>query len=211
MRVRLSAFTSPTNVREEDLADFLFFFRKPLALSPFSLDDYEAALRHSSPDTPCILIAEVHAALINVIVRDGSPRKESPSPPPAAGVATRNGTSHHATASKAAALAKLEFDSDDNESGEEEDSEAEADEIDSRASSVADSTDVSEPPEAAAPETEMDENDVFAAAKKYGKSWDKRLLKGDNHREGWEYSLCGALSKVRKPHFSVFARSCGTS
>lgn len=33
-------------------------------LSFFTLDDYEHAIRHSLPDTPCNLLAEVHSVLI---------------------------------------------------------------------------------------------------------------------------------------------------
>ena len=36
----------------------------PLHLSTFTLDEFEAALRHSTYDPPCILIAEIHATLI---------------------------------------------------------------------------------------------------------------------------------------------------
>lgn len=36
----------------------------PLHLSTFTLDEFEAALRHNTSDPPCILIAEIHATLI---------------------------------------------------------------------------------------------------------------------------------------------------
>lgn len=38
--------------------------RQPLHLSFFSLDDFEHAIRHSFPDPPCNLLAEVHSVLI---------------------------------------------------------------------------------------------------------------------------------------------------
>ena len=36
----------------------------PLHLSTFTLDEFEAALRHNTNDPPCSLIAEIHATLI---------------------------------------------------------------------------------------------------------------------------------------------------
>lgn len=36
----------------------------PLHLSTFTLDEFEAALRHNTSDPPCALIAEIHATLI---------------------------------------------------------------------------------------------------------------------------------------------------
>lgn len=37
---------------------------QPLHLSPFTLDEYEHALRHSVRDPPCLLLAEIHSVLI---------------------------------------------------------------------------------------------------------------------------------------------------
>ena len=36
----------------------------PLHLSVFSLDEFEQAIRHSVPDLPCALLAEVHSTLV---------------------------------------------------------------------------------------------------------------------------------------------------
>lgn len=38
--------------------------RQPLHLSPFTLDDFEQALRHTLADLPCSLLAEIHATLV---------------------------------------------------------------------------------------------------------------------------------------------------
>ncbi len=43
---------------------------KPLALSTFSIDQLENALYHKDQFSPCVLLTEVHAALLNVIRRD---------------------------------------------------------------------------------------------------------------------------------------------
>ncbi|KAL9940166.1 hypothetical protein V8E36_000871 [Tilletia maclaganii] len=49
---------------------------KPLQLSPFTLDDFEAALRHNTHEPQCTLIVEIHAAVLNTIIRDGNFSKE---------------------------------------------------------------------------------------------------------------------------------------
>ncbi|KAF9821952.1 hypothetical protein IEO21_00382 [Rhodonia placenta] len=44
--------------------NFLVVYGQPLHLSPFTMDEFEQALRHSIPDVPCALLAEIHATLI---------------------------------------------------------------------------------------------------------------------------------------------------
>ncbi|KAK7058808.1 hypothetical protein VNI00_001432 [Paramarasmius palmivorus] len=44
--------------------NFLVVHGQPLHLSPFTLDEFEHAIRHSLPDLPCNLLAEVHSTLI---------------------------------------------------------------------------------------------------------------------------------------------------
>ncbi|KAH9944458.1 chromatin remodeling complex protein [Epithele typhae] len=44
--------------------NFLVVYGQPLHMSTFTMDDYEAALRHSAIEPRCQLLAEVHAALI---------------------------------------------------------------------------------------------------------------------------------------------------
>lgn len=44
--------------------NFLIVYGQPLHLSVFSLDELEHALRHSLPETPCSLLAEIHSTLI---------------------------------------------------------------------------------------------------------------------------------------------------
>ncbi|KAJ9122599.1 hypothetical protein QFC22_002028 [Naganishia vaughanmartiniae] len=45
-------------------------FWKPLKLAQFSIDEFENALYHRDPYTPCVLIAETHAALLNLLRSD---------------------------------------------------------------------------------------------------------------------------------------------
>lgn len=49
---------------------FLNAFGKALALSPFTIDEYENALYHSNPSQPCVLLQEIHTSLLQVIRND---------------------------------------------------------------------------------------------------------------------------------------------
>ncbi|KAJ7783454.1 chromatin remodeling complex protein [Mycena maculata] len=44
--------------------NFLVVFGQALHISPFTLDEFEHAIRHTATDTPCVLLSEVHASLI---------------------------------------------------------------------------------------------------------------------------------------------------
>lgn len=44
--------------------EFYSASRAPLKLSSFTLDDIEHAIRHSDPDQPVTLIAEIHSSLV---------------------------------------------------------------------------------------------------------------------------------------------------
>ncbi|KAF9068074.1 ATP-utilizing chromatin assembly and remodelling N-terminal-domain-containing protein [Rhodocollybia butyracea] len=44
--------------------NFLVVYGQPLHLSPFTLDEFEHAVKHSIEDIPCPLLAEVHSTLI---------------------------------------------------------------------------------------------------------------------------------------------------
>ncbi|KAH0838447.1 chromatin remodeling complex protein [Lanmaoa asiatica] len=44
--------------------NFLVVYGQPLHISPFTMDDFEHALRHSVIDPPCSLLCEIHATLI---------------------------------------------------------------------------------------------------------------------------------------------------
>ncbi|GJJ08760.1 hypothetical protein Clacol_002979 [Clathrus columnatus] len=56
----------PDPVFESLLMTFSFFtaFGVPLKLSPFTLDDFEGAIRHNDIEQPVTLIAEIHSSLI---------------------------------------------------------------------------------------------------------------------------------------------------
>lgn len=63
----------PADVFEAYLAVYYFFLTlgEPLGISSMALDDFESALRHPVAEPPCVLLAEMHAVLLNAIVRDG--------------------------------------------------------------------------------------------------------------------------------------------
>ncbi|KAJ3758377.1 chromatin remodeling complex protein [Lentinula raphanica] len=44
--------------------NFLVVYGQPLHLSPFTLDEFEHAIKHTDIDIPCALLAEVHSTLI---------------------------------------------------------------------------------------------------------------------------------------------------
>ncbi|KAI9062985.1 chromatin remodeling complex protein [Trametes sanguinea] len=44
--------------------NFVVVYGQPLHISPFTMDDFDAALRHSLIEPPCQLLAEIHATLI---------------------------------------------------------------------------------------------------------------------------------------------------
>ncbi|KAH9857859.1 chromatin remodeling complex protein [Lenzites betulinus] len=47
--------------------NFLVVYGHPLHISSFTMDEFEAALRHSLVDPPCQLLAEIHATLIYIL------------------------------------------------------------------------------------------------------------------------------------------------
>lgn len=164
---------------------FLHAFGKPLMLAPFTLDDYEAALQHNTSD-PCPLITEIHASLINIIVRDGPGLAKDGSTT----VTTSKGGAANGRASKDRSLSAGE-DEEDEESGDElEDSRegsAESDEEEDEEQN-ADDSDVQE-----------SESEVIKAAISVGRGWDKKTLKLEDGRAGWENSLLGLLAKRAQP------------
>lgn len=172
---------------------------KPLALTPFTLDDYEAALRHNTHDPACHLIAEIHGTLINAIVRESSNIK------PIAAAVSSTKTSSKAVVAPALPSDEEDFDETKNET---EDEEEEMDELDSGASSIAETSVEDEEEEEAIDESKEKISspngagleDVFAASRKYGRGWDRKVLRSENFRDGWEYSLCGILSKRGSVH-----------
>jgi hypothetical protein len=60
-----------------------FYFRKPLSVSFFTLDDLELSFYHNIIQPHCTLVIEMHAALLNAIIRDrlqSKNKKRQPTP-----------------------------------------------------------------------------------------------------------------------------------
>ncbi|CEH18856.1 Chromatin remodeling complex WSTF-ISWI, large subunit (contains heterochromatin localization, PHD and BROMO domains) [Ceraceosorus bombacis] len=183
----------------EPLLNTYFFLQacgKPLMLSPFSLDDYEAALRHATNEPPCVLISEIHAALINVVVRDGPHSKDlAPAQLAAKRASSSAAKNNKKSAAKSTAPANEEEDEeedeleDDDEDGDtEDDAEDESDE-------AASDGDASGENGVNGSRFSESETTLLASARSFGAGWEKRLLKAEEDREGWERSLVGALYK----------------
>lgn len=174
---------------------FLQACGKALLLSPFTLDDYVSALGHDTHEPACHMVSEVNASLLNVIVRDTSNAK-TPVAVDADGDSDED-----------------EFDEERNQSEDEADEDAadndeEEDELDSKASSDAGSSahslddedrddDGEQGKEPQADRGERDE--LYATARKLGRGWERKQLRADGFRDGWEYSLIGFLSKRATP------------
>ncbi|KDN52943.1 hypothetical protein K437DRAFT_133069 [Tilletiaria anomala UBC 951] len=188
---------------------FLISCGKALRLSNFTLDDFEAALRHDSPDAFPTLITEAHATLLNVIIGDsmapatttsatvtrsvsgssgcGAPKERIVS----ARVAARNAAS--AIAENAAVVAA---------NGTPAGSRANSEEVDELASDTDDCASAGGAPASQGAgngcvDGEVDEDVEFAAvrdaARQIGKNWRARLLVQDRSRAGWDAALVGCL------------------
>lgn len=61
--------------------------RKPLGLSPFTIDEFENALYHVAAPQACTLLQEVHQTLLNIVRRDAVEAEQAPVLPLKASVA----------------------------------------------------------------------------------------------------------------------------
>ncbi|PWN27366.1 hypothetical protein BDZ90DRAFT_279725 [Jaminaea rosea] len=179
---------------------FLQAFGRPLMLAPFTLDDYQSALQHDTAEPSCTLIAEIHACLINLIVRDGTHSKGL-APAALADKAGARGVSSNGRAGSDGAEEEEEEEEEEVEAEEEEES---GDELDSREATPTAGNDA----EAGEDGEEKDEaedaedavereasHEVLSAAVNLGRGWENRVLKLDDDRRQWEQSLVGILAK----------------
>jgi bromodomain adjacent to zinc finger domain protein 1A len=65
----LLAFNETPGVFESFLTswNFLVAHGHPLHLSPFTLDEFEGALRHNLLEPPCTLLGEIHSTLVYIL------------------------------------------------------------------------------------------------------------------------------------------------
>ncbi|GAA6062122.1 hypothetical protein JCM10212_000876 [Sporobolomyces blumeae] len=170
--------------------NMLSTFSKPLALSPFTLDDYAGALSHRSraPGEECVLLAEIHASLTNVIGTDTSRVLGSSVPAPVLGF---GGESMAVSESTDLAPEKKPFGHDDETPR-------------ASPSLPIEGTEGGEtgvPSYGTTPE-EMLRNRLIRRGTQYGKRWDRQAkLKSDTGRAGWERHLIGAICQRGGPVF----------
>ncbi|EPQ28067.1 uncharacterized protein PFL1_04394 [Pseudozyma flocculosa PF-1] len=179
-----AALPVPVAVFEEFMVSYYFLVAlgKPLSLSVFTLDDYEHALRHSTHEPPCALIAEIHAVLINTIVRDGSHSKDMAPAAIAsrAGAREANGSvapSENGDSVAGPSRAGSAFDEIDG------DADGEGDRAANGNGTARDST-VAE---------------ILRAARELGRGSEKRLLRVEDGRAGWEAQLAALLARRSSP------------
>ena len=182
---------------------FLTSCGKPLKLSNFALDDFEAALRHSTYDPFPSLITEAHASVLNVILLDKNPALAAP---PAASAPTRATTRSASSSSKAtkhavgATAAAGILQANGGAGSSRADSE-EVDELDSREVTPMDAS-VETPAEI----DMQDSGDVYErtpeylavveAARKISAGWKNRYLRYERSRAGWDVAVVGALLEL---------------
>ncbi|WFD34868.1 dolichyl-P-Glc:Glc1Man9GlcNAc2-PP-dolichol alpha-1,3-glucosyltransferase [Malassezia cuniculi] len=139
---------------------FLVSVGKALGLSPIAFDDLDAALRHPTHDPPCALLAEVHTALLQTVVRDGAHSKEL-------------------------APAMIEA----KQRQREQVAVPEAPIPDDASAISSDLDDLDESPERV----------VIDAAHDIGHQWERRALRIEDGRRGWETHVVGCLASRATP------------
>ncbi|WFD32685.1 dolichyl-P-Glc:Glc1Man9GlcNAc2-PP-dolichol alpha-1,3-glucosyltransferase [Malassezia sp. CBS 17886] len=152
---------------------FFLALGRPLGIAPVAYDDFEAALRHSTHDPACVLLAELHAVLLNAIVRDGTGSRDL-----APALVARRRLAAAVAADAAAAAAASAAPS------REGSAQPEPAAVPSDGESVLSDLDDEDAPE----------KHVMDAAHALGCGWERRTLAADVHRAGWEQSVVGCLA-----------------
>lgn len=153
---------------------FLSIFARPLGLFPFSLDDFEHALRHNSTEYKSHILIETNACLLNAIIKE---RKKSKS----SGAASSN-----VYAPPLGGLGRQESENTLSSSSLEEDGHAEA----------STSATITNGSTTAAAQPDLARSCGSAAIMKIGHGWDKHVIPVENDREGWEDVLIGCMNEV---------------
>lgn len=173
---------------------------KPLALSPFTLDDFEASLRHNTHEPACTLISEIHASLLNCIMRDGSFSKDlAPAAMENKANAQREKKEEKEKVEKGRSASRgrsEETDQLDSDHEKEEDKDKSRDEKKEKKENGDDDDDDDDDEELSDEEITDEQKSVQAAAAVVGRGWDKRILRPEDGRPGWERGLVGCLLKV---------------
>ncbi|SPO32699.1 related to ITC1 - subunit of Isw2 chromatin remodelling complex [Ustilago trichophora] len=173
---------------------FLTSTGKTLLLSPFTMDDYEHALRHQLSDPSCTLINEIHRTLINLIVRDGGSSLIANTPAIAASLDVT-----------ASAPGSVDGDEDDGDNNDNAASEAASDVDELEASPNGTHTNGNGHSNNNA-EAEAIAS-LLEAARELSSGWEKLIIRPDNRRERWENSLVGLIAARGTP--DLFPRMIG--
>ncbi|KAJ9475362.1 Imitation switch two complex protein 1 [Pseudozyma hubeiensis] len=179
------ALPVPKELFEAFLGTYFFLISKgkPLLLSPFTMDDYEQALRHSLSDPSCTLINEIHRTLINLIVRDGG-----------SSLVAQGSALVASLDAATSAPASIDGDPEDEAASE---AGSDIDELDPTPSGTQAngnghrSSGHSAEAEAIA--------GLLDAAHELSKGWEKLTIRADNRRERWENSLIGLIAARATP------------
>lgn len=163
--------TVPQNCMESFLIvwNFLQVFGKPLGISPIVLDDFEGCLRHDVSDIECVMIAEIHAVLLNTIIKDRKSSKSANATgamalAPALTKASKDGISS-VDVDSSSALSVLSGDDDISMNGNGVDHDAKP-------------------------------NVSSEVVQRFVKVWDAKYLAANDEREGWENVLVGCLAAL---------------
>lgn len=184
---------------------------KPLGLSPFTLDDFEAALRHNTHDPPCTLVSEMHGSLLNCIMRDGSYSKDlAPAALETKALEKREKVKERERLEKGRSASRgrsedvdeLNSNLDETEEKDKSKDESSSKEIEvKKEDGVGEISKVDDDDDELTDDEEEyseEEKSVMMAATQIGKGWEKRILKPEDGRPGWERALVGCLLKVSR-------------
>jgi bromodomain adjacent to zinc finger domain protein 1A len=162
---------------------------KPLSLSTFNIDDLASALSHSTSSPRCGLLAEIHAALTNVISTDASRVLGSTTAAPLPTAAQTRDIERGSSADPVDIARRSSVDM----------------ELSTVAAEDVDDLD----DDLAAPETEEDLDRLVRKGLLYSKKWDRlSKLKLADGRKGWEKHMIGALCQVRLSFARVIQIDC---
>lgn len=171
---------------------FLNVFSRPLRLSPFSLDDFEAALRHTSVHhQKSGMVDEVMVALLNCIIRHRLKPGYQPSPLSTSSTgnprASLSASSSHSTDNHASSLDSNSNASDDesNVNGTNGNSRQQQQQSNGHTVGMNGSQ-----------QKDLDRGCASDEVINIGKNWDARPIPRGDYRRGWKDILIGCINDV---------------
>lgn len=162
---------------------FLNVFSRPLHLSPFSLDDFESALRCTSVDEKKELVYEIIVALLNCIIRY---RLKTGLPTVAPSALTGRPV---LLASLRYPEAPSELDDDDDDDDDKDSQHSGKEPSNTSKTTLSTKTQMQRP-------KSLERSIAGAEVVAIGKGWDDAPIPTGNDRQGWEDILIGAINDV---------------